>query len=457
MRNILIPELVPLVNKGEEAIVRGIADVLFPEGGCELHLFDDVEDYCFREGIHVYPVRWFISPWLNREFGLGMSWEKARDSACSAFRNALHRLWPEWVMSHCRPLARTSSLLLRTRQGGNRESLAAQGAAICRLLEIDYIVAGHDGALDERVCHVIDVFLKLGKRFGVFGVELPTCFKSEEIVAVLRQTLANSEFFFARTAASAEVARRHFPKVGAEVLPDPAFGMRMATDPEVDSVIRASGIKRLFERPVVMCTTCEPAPISRYCFEETSSPQRKLQAHRQLLADLVLHVVQRYDTNVLFLPHAIGPGKALDDRVVALDVLRRAGLPESRGMVLQADLPARQLKGLIGRAEFLIAERVHSVIGAVGASTPFICLGSSTDRRIAGIVGDMIGAEDVVYHLNRPSHATLLDHFDRAWATREHLRAHLEGKNREFLSQLELAASRMRTHINESQDLDGAP
>lgn len=74
--NILIPELVPLENKGEEAIVRGIADVIFPEGNYELHLFDEIDEYKFKDGIHIYPVKWFISPWLNREFCLGFTKEK---------------------------------------------------------------------------------------------------------------------------------------------------------------------------------------------------------------------------------------------------------------------------------------------------------------------------------------------------------------------------------------------
>jgi polysaccharide pyruvyl transferase WcaK-like protein len=447
VRHILIPELVPLANKGEEAIVRGIADVLFPAGDCELHLFDEVEEYRFRDGIHVYPVKWFISPWLQREFGLGLTWEKMSASTCSLVRNGLHRVWPAWVSYPCRPLVRTS-VGLTNLHGAGCESFGPVEAALSRLRNVDYLVAGHDGALNERVCQVIEVFRGLGKRFGVFGVELPSRFKSNEIVSIMGETLRNSEFFYARTSASAEVARRSFPGVRAEVLPDPAFGMKMATESEVDSVVRANDLERLFERPVVMCTTCEPPPIARHCFEGISGPRRKLEAHRQLLADLVSHVVQRYDANVLFLPHATGPGHALDDRVVASDVLRRSGIPESRGLVLQAALSARQLKGLIARAEFLIAERVHSMIGAVGAGTPFLCLGSNTDRRLAGIVRDMIGVGDSIYYLNKPSYASLAKHFDHSWEKRKQTGAHLEAKNEDFLFKLRSSATSIRDCID---------
>ena len=55
--HIFVPEFVPLENKGEEAIVRGIADVLYPRGNCEIHLFDEVDTYRLQDGIHIYPVK----------------------------------------------------------------------------------------------------------------------------------------------------------------------------------------------------------------------------------------------------------------------------------------------------------------------------------------------------------------------------------------------------------------
>ena len=443
--NIFIPELVPLDNKGEEAIVRGIADVLFPGGNCEIHLFDEVDEYRYIDGIHIYPVKWFISPWLNREFGLGMSWEKLRDSSFSILRNLLHQIWPRWVKRKCSALKRTSEILYRLENGaspkGEKETLLKQ------ILDCDYIVAGHDGALDDRVCQVVDVLLGLGKRFGVFGVEFPMSFKSQDIVEVKKSVLERADFFYCRTEASQLVTQRHFPNIRSEVLADPAFGMIPSKKEAVEKIIARNGLSDFFMKPVVMCTSCEPPPISRYCFESIATPDLKLSAHRNLYAELIKHVSEKYDVNILFLPHAIGPGKALDDRVIAKDILRRSGLPEDKACLLGDILTGKELKGLIGRADTVIAERIHSMIGSVGVNTPFLCLGSKTDRRINGIICGMLGLDENVYYLNRPDRQELVNKFDDVWERKSDIRIKLKQKYDAMRERLEVKAQIMRSFI----------
>ena len=450
--HVLVPELVPLDNKGEEAIVRGIADVLYPQGNCHIHLFDEIDRYEYSDGIHVYPLKWFISPWLYREFGLGPSWEKMRDSFFSIVRNGLHKVYPAWVKRRCVALDRTAGQLHALANG--MQARTPKDEALLKLLDCDYVIAGHDGALDERVCQVIDVFASLDKRFGVFGVELPLQFKSKEIVEVDRNTLSNSEFFYCRTKASQEVTSKYLQPVQSSVLADPAFGMLPATDDEVDALITDSGLDEFFLKPVILCTSCEPPPISRHCFEETGSPVAKLSAHRDLFAGLIEHIARSHDVNILFLPHATGPGEALDDRRIAQDILQRSGVDTSRARVLETAFPARLLKGLIGRGEFLVAERIHSMIGSVGVNTPFLFMGSKTDRRIQGITCEMLGMADSVYYLNRPSLETLILKFEETWGNRGEARRRLERIHSDLANKLEAEATVMRSHIATAAQLN---
>jgi polysaccharide pyruvyl transferase WcaK-like protein len=445
--HLLVPEYVPLKNRGEEAIIRGIMDVLFPNGNCEIHLFEmEREEYSFQDGIHVYPGNWFFSPWLAREFGLGASWEKIRDSACSLTRNGLHKLWPGWVKRWCRPLSVTAGQMKDLANG--HCPVDQKGHQLLRLLDCDYVVAGHDGALDERVCHVIDLMAGLGKACGVFGIDYRPSFRSKAIVEVKRKTLRRCEFFYCRTAGSLEIVNRYLPDVHAELLPDPAFGMSPAPEEAVDRVIAQEGIEAFFSRPVVMCTCCEPSPIARFCFEDVKQPHMKLICHRQLFADLIDYIVREYDVNVLFLPHSLGPGMALDDRRVASDILRRSGLPLERARLLTTECSARELKGLLKRAELLVAERIHSMIGATGVHTAFLCLGSRTDRRIHGIIEEMCGMTDAVYFLNRAVIAELKAKFDDVWQRRAALRQRLAGVAARLSSQLEEAGITMRMCID---------
>ena len=439
---LFIPELVPLANKAEEAIVRGIADVIYPDGNCEIHLLDDVDTYEYQNGIHVYPVQWFVSPWLTREFGLGANWEKLRDSSCSLARNGMHKLWPVWVRQWCSALQTTAVQMRRLAE--RKAPINEKEHRLLQLLDCDYVIAGHDGALNERVCHVIDLMRDLGKSFGIFGVELRTAFRSKAIVDVYYQTLRHSKFFYCRTASSLATVRKYFPDISSNLSPDPAFGMKPAKDEEIEKLITDQGLEVFFTKPIVMCTSCEPAPISRHCFEEIKLPDSKLAAHRQLFAELIRYIIQEYDVNILFLPHAVGPGTALDDRIIARDILKRAGLPATRAKLIESPLLARELKGLVKRGELLIAERIHSMIGATGVHAPFLCLGSNTDRRIHGIVGEMLGMHKNIYFLNRPSISELKKKFDDVWQRRDMIRKDLALISCHLESQLEKTALQIR-------------
>jgi len=415
MKHFLVPELVPLENKGEEAIVRGIGDVVFQGEAYEIHLFDEVEDYYFKDGVHVYPVKWFMSPWLNREFGLGVSYEKIRDSLQSLIRNLLHKIYPSWVCRKDRGLLNTIRVLTNIKNG---ESCPSEYRGLENILKLDYIIAGHDGAMDERVCHIVDLLQSiLDIPLGVFGIEFPQSFKSKYIVSEQYRVLRRSKFFYCRTKASKAVVDKYFPDINAFVKPDPAFGMSPSSAEKVDEFLESNGLLELFDKPVIVCTTCETGPIARYCFENVASPSGKLEAHRKLYAKLIDHVVNKLDVSVLFLPHAIGPGKALDDRFVAEEVISKLENPE-KAHLLRKDISGVLLKAIISKSEFLIAERIHSMIGAVSVNTPFMCLGSKTDRRINGILGEMAGAVESVFYMNSPNEMAMFNKFDTLWEKR---------------------------------------
>lgn len=444
--HILVPEWVPLANKGEEAIVRGIGDVVFPKGNYELHLFDEVDEYKFQNGIHIYPVKWFISPWLTHEFGLGMSIEKVRDSSQSLVRNLLHKLTPNWVKIKDLYLRKTISEIKKLQQT-NSKSTTQPGLE--NILNLDFIIAGHDGAMNERVAHVIDVITTTLKiPFGVFGIEFPQKFKSNAIIEEQYSVLKNNLFFFCRTEASKAVVDRNFPMIKAEVRPDPAFGMIPFDIEEVNAYLIKKGLIDLFEKPVIVCTTCETGPIARHCFEEESSPSARIEAHRTFYASLIQHVVNTEDINILFLPHALGPGKALDDTIVAADVISRVPNAKNKVFLLKDDISAKLLKGIIGKSDFLIAERIHSMIGATGVNTPFLCLGSKTDRRVEGIIGNMVEARDSIYYMNNPSVDEVRKKFDTLWMNKELESDRLNSVSMEFSRNHKSAAKVIRSSFS---------
>ncbi len=445
--HIFCPEDVPLTNKGEEAIIRGMADVLFPEGNVEFHILEmDAEEYRYVDGLHVYPGKWFYSVWRTKEFGLGFSARKIYSSACSLLRHGLNKFFPGWLRKPQGPLKDIERILKLISNGG--EVKTEKEKCIERIMQCDYLVAGHDGAFDEYDCHVIELMQKYGMKFGVFGTSLKPKLKNKVIIEIFEKTLGKADFIYCRNELAVKWGNRVFSNdVGLNLAPDPAFGMRPSDDVTADKIISNEGLKDFFDKPVVMATTCEPAPIARHCFCGTNNPEKKLQDHRKFLAKLFNHIIESYDVNVLFLPHAIGPGVDLDDRIVSKDVMQISGISIDRVRIITNEYSARDLKALISRAELLVAERVHSMIGSVGVETPFLCLGSNTDPRVEGIVGKMLKSEDLIYFLNHPELDKAKEKFDYVWSERGNIRNRFRGIYEGFEKEYQQCASEMKQYI----------
>ena len=67
----------------------------------------------------------------------------------------------------------------------------------------------------------------------------------------------------------------------------------------------------------------------------------------------------------------------------------------------------------------MISERIHAMIGAVGVATPFLCLGSKTDRRIKGILSELVGCGEQIVYMNDPDlNNTFIRCFNKAYSNR---------------------------------------
>ena len=58
--HILVADYVPIANKGEEAIVRGIEDLLSDGRPVALGLFDNVSEVTQKGNITVFPKDWIF-------------------------------------------------------------------------------------------------------------------------------------------------------------------------------------------------------------------------------------------------------------------------------------------------------------------------------------------------------------------------------------------------------------
>ena len=393
--HVLCPEYIPLENKGEEAIIKGTIDVVFPNNECVYHIIDNnTKTYYYKNNLHVHPGALFFSDWRSREFSLGLSFSELYSSVCSLIRNGLNLFFPFWIS---RP--HIQAVRLRQYLDGSKGIPKNYLKSVSLLKKVDYIIAGHNGGLDEYVCHILDEMFKIGIPYGIFGSSMKPKVTSKVLLKIYKKTFKKSQFNIARNPIGYDWAVSNFPSIKFELEPDPAFGMLPVKSNDVDDIIKKKNLSQLFDKPVIMVTTAEPAPIIRNAFINSSD---KRESHRRFLTSFIQLIIDKMDVSILFLPHTIGPTLKMDDRLISVDVLERLGDVGPNVRVLNDDLTSRELKGLISRGDFLIAERLHSIIGAIGVATPFMSLASDADLRIEGILKKQLKLQEFIYSLSNP-------------------------------------------------------
>ncbi len=430
---VLCPEYVPLENKGEEAIIRGTIDVLFPNIECEYHIVDNNSKvYYESNGIHVHPGDLFFSNWRSREFELGLSFRQIYSSICSLIRNGMNKFFPFWILRPHREAINFAKYISGVKIPPKRHAKSVE-----LLKNIDYVIAGHNGGLDEYVCHIINELDKLNIPYGIFGSSMQPNYKEKNMLSVFEKTFKKSNFNIARNPIGYEWAIKYFPKLNFELRPDPAFGMTPTSEDEIDSLIKNLKIEEFLSKKTIMITTAEPAPITRKSFDEHTFPHQKIVAHRKFLSEFITKIYKETDYNILFLPHTIGPDLRMDDRKISEDVIIRSKLENnSRVMLLKDDLSAKELKGIIKNAYFLLGERVHSIIGAIGVETPFMCLGSPHDLRLKGILEIQMELGNNIYHLNYPKVEEAYNMFNNLLNNYEQEKNNLKHLNKKIKSSL---------------------
>ncbi len=376
--HILVADYVPTTNKGEEAIVRGIEDMLSEGRPVALGLFDHVAQLTQRENITIFPREWIFRFEGN--------------SALTGRRRIL--------------LQAKIAIELRLGMPGPLKNLTAAGAAEYQPLQeffrrAEYVLVGHDGVFCLESCGIIHLAKRHGKRTGILGASTGISAGRLYKAGLYGRAMEESDFCVFREKYSCESMKRVCRDPSKLVVaPDPAFAMRPAPPEAAREILdrcepyrraRASG------RPVVAVTALEKGRVYGG-FRPDLHGEAKQQAHAQYLATVLDALIERHQAFVLFLPHSLE--KAGNDLVAAGHVIERMKTGADDSAVLEQDCPARLLKSIIRECDFLVGERTHSLIGSVSVGTPFVAMTNRQDTRTHGIIGDMCGCEEQIVDMD---------------------------------------------------------
>ncbi|MDY6839531.1 MAG: polysaccharide pyruvyl transferase family protein [Thermodesulfobacteriota bacterium] len=426
---IFVVDRVPLANKGEEAIIRGIEDLLADkERPIELAVFDRT-DKTYRLGnITAFPVTWAFYDW---------GWLSRR---ATSFVTRYIKAGKRKALIYWRSLRIRYGLLgPYGRIAASRDGLHAEMAQF--FAAADYVLVGHDGLFNFEHCGILSVAKQKGKRSGVLGAG-GKGFRPRNglVAAVYRQAVRESDFFVVRErGAYEELARIGCDMNRVRLAPDPAFAMKPSSRQEVEALLSE---KPWFHRAreegklILGITVSHKEILLKKPFAHGQSRDERIRLHTEYLAQIYNDIMEKGHVFLVFLPHSL-EGGARNDLAAAKGVASLLKASQDSFCVLEDDLPARTWKGIIGELDFLVGQRAHSLIGSAAVATPFVALTASNDRRTHDILGDMCGCEAQMVNMDEcdPEHAAerILQSLDN----RKALRSHLALKMNEFTEALE--------------------
>lgn len=420
--HILIADYVPLANKGEEAIVRGIEDMLSGGRPVALGLFDNVQEATQRGNITIFPRQW-----LFRFEG---------NSALSSRGRVLMQLW--------------ISAQLRMGRRGPLKNLTTGGSRACRPLQefferARYVLVGHDGVFCVESCGIIHLATKHGKRTGILGASTGIAGGRFYKAGLYQRTLEECDFCFFREEHSCESLRRiSRDPTRLQVAPDPAFAMRPEPPEAAREILERDEHYReakRAQRPIVAVTALEKGRVYAG-FRPDLCGSAKQQAHATYLAAILDALVAQHGAFVLFLPHSVE--EAGSDIVAARHVAGQMKAPPGSYTVLEHDCGARLLKSIVRECDFLVGERTHSLIGAVSVGTPFAAMTNRQDTRTHGIIGRMCRCEPQIVDMDavggKDASQKICDLFEK----RDSIAKSLEPIREELSSRIKAAADTIK-------------
>lgn len=392
---IFIADYLPLANKGEEEILRGI-ETLFKKTGKEeisFSVFGDVHDVQHIGNVTVYP-KYFCYP----DYKL-----RGKKKVLADIGKALLNYFGIYPY---------------------KTSLIRQENLLSELKSADVILLGHDGFFNLRCAMLGNYIHKLGLHYGIFGAGFNR--PSQKIAwiydKVYGRCFNNANYVILREQTAYKYVKSISTNSVIELLPDPAFfcPSDVYDAVRVGDVLSKYGIDR-GDKLCIGMTICEDSISFSKAFE--SVPNR-IEAHREFIVELINKISNERKCSFYFLPHCIKEGKG-NDLHIAKDIKARLG-HSIDCQVIEEDLPVFDLKYIISKMDVVLGERTHSIINSIATSTPFVSITCTADFRTHDIVGAGCQLYQQIYDLDRPKLHELYEIVDRTIRERDRIQIILQ-------------------------------
>lgn len=410
MTTVMIAESIPVFNRGEEAIMRGMIESFKKLEEVSIVYeteFANEDSVAYASSVTIIGVPFSGS-------GLGKFIRHLQRGINLISTAIIHLLLPKGIAWKITPR--------RFRP----------------YLESDLILIGHDNLYINDIRILADTgiifFTRLMKKKLVsYGSTIGPFKKGALSTAACRLLLDKFDLITLREAES----QRYLKKIGVnrpriEVTADLAFLMKPESSPKVESFLQATITERggdLKKRNNLLVGVSISKILTRYALMDKPNIINRESAFIEVLVEALNRLLDRADLQIIFVNHVFGAfaGHVHDDRILHQSIIRRLTCTEK---VVSTDdhFSSPELKAIIGSLDLLIASRTHTMIAAVSQYVPVVPLTHRHHFKTLGIIGEMVGLEDSMVHLEEISADSLVSVVDKTLNAREEIRQGLKDK-----------------------------
>ena len=413
--SILLPEDIASVNKGEAGILYGMLESFAVLGEFELTVLstcrDDIVNYNIA-GCRVVPAPRYSDCSLLRRFQLIKAFLSL--SSLSFFQVLFGRYLSEKLFSN--PYFRA-------------------------FISSDIIIIGHDnvfGFVAPNVMYFFPIVLyaRLNrKKLVSYGATVGPFVRGSAVQRGIskRLILDKIDLFTLRDRMSQDYLKalgvKH-PRI--ELTADLAFLLKPAEERDVALFMSSKGLKP--SNGLVGITSCRflAEQIRSLDGKYYSSFDERYDAYTSLISEIADLLIHDYGVRVLLIAHVTGPSKKADDRPVNEDIMKKIKYREAV-VIINEDLSAPLLKGIIGRTGLMIGARTHSIIAASSFGVPVVGFTDEHRYKTNGIIGDQLGQGRYLIDLTASSadavKSIIREAYEKREETRRDIAARLPGIN----------------------------
>lgn len=385
-------DFVPLKNKGEEAILRGIEDLLKHQtnNDIEMYFFDEVKKVTVLNNFTLLPKEWIFK-------------SKARSNIY------LKRL----IKDITNKIAIRVDYFLATFLNVHsiRSKIAKHNELLKLFNQCDLVLAGHDGVFSLIHSQVILYSKSINKSVGTFGAGGYVHFDKANWIdkQLLLKSINQADFFYVREEGVIKILNNLSGTHMAKLAPDPAFYMADLEPNDFQRQLKENNLNEIINKDNYInvgvtiahkrCNYLKPFFKSNLTLEEI------LNLHTTYLAKTFDELVGlNPKIKLIFLPHSLEIWPKND--VEAARRVIQSMKNKNSCILIDKDLTPRFLKAFIRNLDFIIGQRAHSMIGAASVKTPYAALVASNDTRTIDILGKMCEQEDSILFMDKTDSIT---------------------------------------------------